>query len=311
MHETERFQRVAARAGAAFVVLFIVAFAVSLGTLVGAFADPDREFVAHFASDANQIRDVAGSFLLLLAGLAFAWFVDALSRGSGDRRALLLITGCAAAGGMIVAAIAWATVPLSLWFGSLVDDPGLEEGQAVLPQFGWAALGVGSMLPAAVFVVLVARTPGLVPRWLSVLSYPIAVACRRYGAAVHAAHSVPRLGCGGDSNPLAPPSWSWRRARIPLRPEPDRPTRPSSMTGRDAASARRQSHQCVSSSLPSYRFRSERQHRTTASPTIEHAPITGISIAVLEHGASSGGRPRQRRARTMLRSTRSATTATI
>ena len=74
-----------------------------------------------------------------------------------------------------MAALAWATVPLSLWFGSLVDDPGLEEGQAVLPQFGWVALGVGSMLPAAVFVVLVATTPGLVPRWLSVLSYPIAV----------------------------------------------------------------------------------------------------------------------------------------
>ena len=60
------------------------------------------------------------------------------------------------------------------WFGPLVDDPGLQEGKAVLPQFGYVALGMGAMLPAAIFIILVARTPGLVPRWLSVVSYPLA-----------------------------------------------------------------------------------------------------------------------------------------
>jgi hypothetical protein len=76
---------------------------------------------------------------------------------------------------MILAAVAWATVPASLWFGSLVDDPGLQQGQAVLPQFGYVTVAMGSMLPAAAFIVLVARTPGLVPKWLSAASYPVSV----------------------------------------------------------------------------------------------------------------------------------------
>ncbi len=126
------------------------------------------------ADEDNRIRDIAGSYFLVLAGLAFAWFAHALSRYAKDNRAALLITGSAAAGGMIVAAVAWGAVPMSLWFGSLVDDPGLQEGQAVLPQFGYVALGLGGMLPAAAFIALVASTPGLVPRWLSIASYPIA-----------------------------------------------------------------------------------------------------------------------------------------
>ena len=162
-----------ARAGVVFIVLFAAAFALSVGDLVGAFADPDSVFIDRFADGGNRARDIAGSYLLALAGLAFVWFAHALSR-EANGRSPLIITASVAAGGMIVAAVAFATVPLSLWFGSLVDDPGLQEGQAVLPQFGYVALAMGAMLPAAAFIVLVARTPGLVPRWLSIASYPVA-----------------------------------------------------------------------------------------------------------------------------------------
>jgi hypothetical protein len=148
------------RAGSVFVVLFAAAFVVSVGDLVGSFADPDRVFVDRFADGDNRIKDIAGSYFLALAGLAFVWFAHALSHHAKDNRAALLITGSAAAGGMIVAAAAWGTVPMSLWFGSLVDDPGLQEGQAVLPQFGYVALALGGMLPAAAFIALVGRTPG-------------------------------------------------------------------------------------------------------------------------------------------------------
>jgi hypothetical protein len=165
--------RGAAQPGAAFVVLFAAAFVVSLGDLVGSFADPDRVFVDRFADGGNRARDIVGSYLLALAGLAFVWFAHALSRQAETRRVPLLITGSIAAGGIVIAAVAFATVPMSLWFGSLVDDPGVQEGQAVLPQFGYVALGMGAMLPAAAFIVVVARTPGLVPRWLSVVSYPV------------------------------------------------------------------------------------------------------------------------------------------
>ena len=162
------------RPGSAFVVLFLGS-SVLLGELVGSFADSDAQFVTLFSDSGNRIGYVAGSALLLLAGLAFVWFAHALSCETGSRRAPLLITGAAAAIGMIVAALAFVTVPLSLLFGSFFTDPGLEAGQAVLPQFGYVALSLGGMLPAGIFIAIAARTPDLLPRWLSIASYPVAL----------------------------------------------------------------------------------------------------------------------------------------
>ena len=162
------------RPGSAFVVLFLGS-SVLLGELVGSFADSDAQFVTLFSDSGNRIGYVIGSALLVLAGLAFVWFAHALSCETGNRRAALLITGAAAAIGMIVAALAFATVPLSLLFGSFFTDPGLEAGQAVLPQFGYVALSLGGMLPAGIFIAIAARTPDLLPRWLSIASYPVAL----------------------------------------------------------------------------------------------------------------------------------------
>lgn len=165
---------ISARAGSVFVVLF-VGSVILLGDLVGSFADPDRQFVALFSHSGNRLAYIAGSVLLLLAGLAFVWFAHALSGQAGVYRPALLIAGGSAAGGMIVAALAFATVPLSIQFGSFTGDPGLESGQAVLPQLGYVAFGLGAMVPAAIFIAIAARTPGLLPRWLAVSSYPVAV----------------------------------------------------------------------------------------------------------------------------------------
>ena len=163
-----------ARPGSAFVVLFLGS-SVLLGELVGSFADSDAQFVTLFSDSGNRIGYVIGSFLLVLAGLAFVWFAHALSCETGTRRAALLITGATAGSGMIVAALAFATVPLSILFGSTVGDPGLQAGQAVLPQFGFAALGLGAMLPAGIFIALATLTPDLLPRWLVAASWPVAV----------------------------------------------------------------------------------------------------------------------------------------
>jgi len=162
------------RSGSVFVVLFVGA-AVLLGELVGSFADSDAQFVSLFSDAGNSIGFVAGSVLLLLAGLAFVWFAHALSCDAGAYRAPLLIMGAAAAVGLILAALAFATVPLSLLFGSFFSDPGLEAGQAVLPQFGYVAFSLGGMLPAGTFMAIAAMTPDLLPRWLSITSYPVAV----------------------------------------------------------------------------------------------------------------------------------------
>ena len=162
------------RPGSVFVVLF-VGSSVLLGDLVGSFADSDAQFVTLFSDAGNRVGYIVGSVLLVLAGLAFVWFAHALSCETGTRRAALLITGATAGSGMIVAALAFATVPLSIQLGSAVGDPGLQAGQAVLPQFGFAALGLGAMLPAGIFIAFAAMTPDLLPRWLVAASYPVAV----------------------------------------------------------------------------------------------------------------------------------------
>lgn len=157
-----------------FLALFIAWFILG-GDVAGAFADPDRQFVSIYADAGNRAAYVASAVLLVLASLSFFWFAHALSNGAGSCRIPLLITGAAAAIGMFVAALAWATVPLSISFGALVDDPGFESGHSVLPQLGWVALGLGAMVPAGIFIAIAARTPGLLPRWLGLASHPIAV----------------------------------------------------------------------------------------------------------------------------------------
>src|SRR5687767_7519604 len=145
-----------------------------LGDLLGSFADSDRAFADHFADGGTRARDIVGSLLLVLAGFALVWFAVAMSAAREDLGAPLIVTASLAAGAMIVAGLALATVPLSISFGDLTDDPGLGAGQAVLPQFGYVALTFGAMLPAAAFVIVIARTPGLLARWLRVAGYAVA-----------------------------------------------------------------------------------------------------------------------------------------
>lgn len=166
--------RSATRSGILFTALFVAAGVVSTGELAGSFADRDRVFVERFADEGNRIADIIGSYLLAFAALAFLWFAHGLAAQAPTSRLPIIFGGAATAGGMLLAAIAWATVPMSLWFGALADDPGLQEGQAVLPQFGYVALTMGAMLPAAALIIIVARVPGLVPRWLQIVSYPTA-----------------------------------------------------------------------------------------------------------------------------------------
>ena len=164
----------AAKAGGVFAVLFTLAL-LGLGDLLGSFADSDRTFVDNFADGATRATEIAGAYLLVLAGASLVWFANALAATiDRRRRTAIIITASLAAGGMIVAGLALMTVPLTLSFAELTDDTPFGAGQAVLPQFGAVALAVGAMLPAAAFVIVVARTPILLPRWLSGAAYPVA-----------------------------------------------------------------------------------------------------------------------------------------
>ena len=138
-----------------FALLFAIGLA-TLGDLLGSFADSDRTFATHFSDGANRTRDIVGSLCLVLAGFAMVWFAITVVGTRHDRRTPIIATASLAAGAMILAGLALVTVPLSISFGDLYDDPGLGVGQAVLPQFGYVALVIGAMLPAAALVFSIA-----------------------------------------------------------------------------------------------------------------------------------------------------------
>jgi hypothetical protein len=165
--------------------VFVVAFGVGLGLLgpeIGAFGDSDRAFVEHFSTGSQRTVDIAGSFLLLTAAAAFMYFTHLIasietsdldqSASSGLVRATGILSGIF----MIVAALALLTVPLSISMGEFFGEEGkaFQQGQAVLPQFGYVTLVFGAMIPAAV-TIWAASQLGVFPRWLTRASLPIAV----------------------------------------------------------------------------------------------------------------------------------------
>lgn len=176
-----RSARVISVTGGFFVVAFVASL-VLLGDEVGAFADSDRAFVEHFSTGSQRAADIAGAGLLVAAAAAFMGFTHLIAsrrndplNGSGAS-SLVRTAGLLAGVFMVIAALALVTVPLSVSLGEFYDEEGkaFREGQAVLPQFGYVTLVFGAMLPAAVAIVAAARL-GLFPRWLTRLTYPIAV----------------------------------------------------------------------------------------------------------------------------------------
>ena len=164
-----------ASAAAATSVLFIVGV-VALGDVLGSFADPDEAFVDLFSSGGRRAVFIVGSLALTGAAVSLVSSVIGLTGERPGERVPVLVSAGFAAGSMVLAGLAFLTVPLSLSLGSLTDDPGFESAQGVLPQFGTVALVIGAMLPAAVLVLLLARTPGLLPRWLRTAGYVLQLA---------------------------------------------------------------------------------------------------------------------------------------
>ena len=172
--------RAVAVTSAVFVVAFVVGLA-QLGDLAGSVGGSDDTFVEHFSSGSQRAVDIAGSLLLVVAAMAFLYFTQLIVAQAGpearDHQAtwgFVRGAGTVVTVGIVVAALSFLTVPLSISFGEFFDEPAFGEGQAVLPQFGYVALTVGAMFPAAVMIVAIARLRFL-PTWLTRLSYLVAV----------------------------------------------------------------------------------------------------------------------------------------
>jgi hypothetical protein len=78
-----------------------------------------------------------------------------------------------------VAAAAMATVSLSVGFGRITGDPGIRDGQELLPQLGYVLITVPAALSAAVAIWLLARLgerTGALPRWGTTSGYVVGAA---------------------------------------------------------------------------------------------------------------------------------------
>jgi hypothetical protein len=161
--------RLALIAGWVFAATFFVGL-ILVGDQAGAFADSDRAYAELFGDASHRLEDLAGSALLIVAAIAFGAFTHFVAPALGtdaDRygwTVVIRVSGLLAAGSILMAAAAFATVPASLLLGDFFDDPGIVTGQNLLPSLGYILLVLGAVIPAAVVMVGSTRL-GLFPRW--------------------------------------------------------------------------------------------------------------------------------------------------
>ena len=169
------WERWAALAGLAFVVLYVAAFA--LGIEVG---NSDREILDYYGNSGHRAKEVVAFFLIAGAALAFVLFASGLR--SLIARAEQLPATLAAltwAGGTACAVLVLAgnAVSRATAFTAMSDDFKLDPNtRRVVEDVGFL-LFVSGALAAILLVVavsLAALRLGVLPRWLGWAGFPVA-----------------------------------------------------------------------------------------------------------------------------------------
>lgn len=154
-----------------------------LGTLLGSTADSTATFEIHFGSDSQVTRDGIGGIGLVISSVMLVWLVISMRAEVTDeqqrsRRDLATALGLVSAAGLLAAAGQLLTVPFTRALGAVTGDTGIENGvQAGIAQAGSVTLFV-AVIPLAIAVVLIGRIgkrTGVLPRWMSVSAWIIAV----------------------------------------------------------------------------------------------------------------------------------------
>jgi hypothetical protein len=183
MTNADRDTRAVRLLGVGFAVLFTAALTALLGDLVGAFADSPTTFT-YFDSSGERLRHALGAYVLTASGLVFMAFAvrattsfEKTDPSTDGRTARLTAAAFAALTGL--AAAAFTTVSLSVGFGQITGDPGIQEGQELLPQLGYVVLFVPAALSAGHVIFLIARgaaRTSRLPQWIIVAGYLVAAA---------------------------------------------------------------------------------------------------------------------------------------
>jgi hypothetical protein len=169
------WERLAALAGFAFVVVYVAAFA--LGIEVGA---SDREILDYYTDSGNRAKEVVAFFLIAAAALALLLFASSLRSliARAEQETAMLAT-VAWAGGLACAVLVLAgnAVSRATAFAAMSDDFQLDPNTRRLAEDAGFLLFVSGALAAILLVVAVsfaALRHGLLPRWLGWAGFLVA-----------------------------------------------------------------------------------------------------------------------------------------
>jgi hypothetical protein len=169
------WERLAALAGVAFVVLYVGAF--TLGIEVG---PSDREILDHYSDSGNRVKEVVAFFLIAAAALAFLVFAGSLrSLIARVERERAMLAALAWAGGIACAVLVLAgnAVSRATAFAAMADDFELNPDMRRLVEDIGFLLFVSGALAAILLVVAVsvaALRHGVLPRWLGWAGFGVA-----------------------------------------------------------------------------------------------------------------------------------------
>ena len=165
-------------AGIAFVPFFVVGFGLAT-TGPDTTKDPPSEFVKFYSSTGNRIHILMGAYILVLAAVLFCVFAAGLVarvRAAGGVPTVMIASATVFATLLGIAAACFGWPAGDIAFGS---DP-VPSGDLLhnLPELGFPILLVPGAFAASAFVFSVgveSRRLGLLPGWLAVASFVVAV----------------------------------------------------------------------------------------------------------------------------------------
>jgi hypothetical protein len=175
-----RWERWAPVAGIVFVVLFVAG--TSLNNLPA--TDEHTTAIANYYNDkGNRAQIIIGSYLLVLAGVFFFWFLASLrvkllaAEGAPGRLTSIVFgSGLVFAALLMAAAGALMTVAADVTFGG--DEFIDADSARFLPQLAYPLLLIGGMFAAIAMIdaasVLIVKT-GVLPRWVGWFGFAVAV----------------------------------------------------------------------------------------------------------------------------------------
>jgi hypothetical protein len=172
--------RCAPLGGIAFVVLWGVAFGAFL---VQEPATSDAGVVAHYTNPETQGRSQTATFLIVLAGLCFLWFLTGLRARLARAEGLAGVYTTLAFGAGLVSSALWIVVGV-FWMAvgytaqetpEYTVDPDTARLIAEIGYLTWVFGTVVALLLVLATSLLGLRT-GVVPRWLAWVGLLVAVA---------------------------------------------------------------------------------------------------------------------------------------